>query len=54
MELICGNWICDSWHYSCSSGVDFNGKLSIWLQRRAHPTFLIKNSLLVVGDLIQS
>ena len=31
--LICGNWIVDSWHHICSSGVAFNGKLSILLRR---------------------
>ena len=33
MGLICGNWIVDSWHHICSSGVAFSGKLSMLLQR---------------------
>ena len=33
MGLICGNWVVDSWHRICSSGVAFNGKLSMLLRR---------------------
>ena len=48
MRLICGSWISDSWHHICSSGVAFNGKLSIWLRKCVPLAFLIRKSILVM------
>ena len=54
MGFVCGNRVFDSWHDIFFGGVSFSPKLSILLQKRAPLVFLIKKSVLVVHDLIQS
>ena len=54
VDNFCGGGVVDNLCHSLSRGVDSRGNFPILLLRWAPPTILLRYSVLIVGDLLQS